>query len=372
MFIDNVLFKNPLGENIIDIKIDRNISDLTDVSEEDNIFLIIKRFSEIEEEETEWIWKPFIPLGCLVALIGKLGVGKSTISAMIAGKLSSGGVFPCDTLHQQPSIVIFQNGEDNPATTTKRRLIAAGANLDNIVMVDEEQSTFNLKRIKALERLIEETKCKLVVIDPIQSYMPAKVNSNDRSDVRKVLSPIKELAQKYGCTIMYLMHTNKNESNKDINRASGSGDFVAITRSVLMVNTDEDNKRSYLNHIKSNLEKKGTTIEFRIKNGCFEFVRLVSNTEKKQKPIDKAVRFIEAFMSDEKSVKASEIRISAQNEKISLDTLLKAKQKLNLQSVQRYEENKNIWYWEYVNPPVQASIVEEDENCHFGKDPFGY
>lgn len=60
MFIDNVLFKNPLGENIIDIKIDRNISDLTDVSEEDNIFLIIKRFSEIEEEEAEWIWKPYI------------------------------------------------------------------------------------------------------------------------------------------------------------------------------------------------------------------------------------------------------------------------------------------------------------------------
>lgn len=39
------------------------------------------------------------------------GVGKSTILAMIAGKLSSGGVFPCDTLHQQPSIVIFQTGE---------------------------------------------------------------------------------------------------------------------------------------------------------------------------------------------------------------------------------------------------------------------
>ena len=175
-------------------------------------------------------------------------------------------------------------------------------------MVDEEQSTFNLKRIKALERLIEETKCKLVVIDPIQSYMPAKVNSNDRSDVRKGLSPIKKLAQKYGCTIMYLMHTNKNESNKNINRASGSGGFVDITRSVLMVNTDEDNKRSYLNHIKSNLDKKGTTIEFRIKNGCFELVRLVSNTEKKQKPIDKAVRFIEDFMSDEKFVKVSEKR----------------------------------------------------------------
>ena len=245
MFIDNVLFKNPLGENIIDIKIDRNISDLTDVSEEDNIFLIIKRFSEIEEE-TEWIWKPYIPLGCLVALIGETGVGKSTISAMIAGKLSSGGVFPCDTSTTFNSYL--PNRRDNPATTTKKRLIAASANLD----------------------------------------------------------------------------------------------------------------------------KKGTTIEFLIKNGCFELVRLVSNTENKQKPIDKAVRFIEAFMSDEKSVKASEIRISAQNEKISLDTLLKAKQKLNLQSVQRYEENKNIWYWEYVNPPVQASIVEEDENCHFEKDPFGY
>lgn len=370
MFIDNVLFKNHLGENIIDIKIDRNISDLTDISEEDNISLIIKRFSEIEEEETEWIWKPYIPLGCLVALIGEPGVGKSTISAMIAGKLSSGGVFPYDVLHQQPSIVVFQNGEDNPSTTTKRRLIAAGANLDNIVMIDEEECTFNLKRIKALERLIEETKCKLVVIDPIQSYMPAKVNSNDRSDVRKVLSPIKELAQKYGCTIMYLMHTNKNESSKDINRASGSGDFVAITRSVLMVNADEDNKRSYLNHIKSNLARKGPTIEFRIKNDCFEFVRLVTETEKKQKPIDKAVRFIEAFMADEKSVKASDITNSAQNEKISIDTLRKAKEKLNLQSIQRREDDRNVWYWEFVNPPIQATLPPGDDSDNFGKNPF--
>ena len=370
-FIDSVLFKDPLGENIINEKVERCFNEFIENSKkeaqnkdekEDLTPLEVKKLSEIEEEEIKWIWEPYIPLGCLVALVGDPGLGKSTIAMKIASILSKGEIFPFSTSQMPPSTVIFQNGEDNTSTTIIPRLKEAGANLDNIIMIDEDEKAFSLDRVTSLDELITKTNCKLMIIDPIQAYMPEKTNLNSRGDVRKALNPIKNIAQKHQCTIMYIMHNNKDIKNTAMNKAAGSGDFIAITRSVLSISEDDSEKR-YINHIKSSLAAEGKSIEYRINDkDCVEFVRQVTSVIKKEKPIKRAMKFIRAYMSDEEEVKAKDIKEAAARENISIDTLTRAKEKMGIISKQKHESDANVWYWVISNPEKYKSSesVEDD------------
>lgn len=361
LFIDNHLFKDPLGEDIIDIKIENNFTETKEYNVKSiNKPLVLKSLADVNKREIEWIWQPYIPLGCLVAIVGDPGLGKTSVAIMISSIISNGGIFPYSFNQMPPSKVIFQNGEDDINKTTMKRMIAAGAKLDNILYIDEDDDSFDLSNVAGLEQKIIESNCRLVIIDPIQAYIPADVNSNDRGSVRRLLSPLKDIAQKHMCTIIYLMHKNKTITSNEMNKASGSGDFMAIARSVLSITVDDENRR-YIHHIKSSLDSKGKPIEFKINNnGCIEFVRQIDVIPKKERPIEVAKTFINAYMTDENEVKAKDIKDAAQNEKISIDTLMRAKDKVGIVVEQRWENGVNVWYWVKKQPSIVANTTSEE------------
>ncbi len=55
---------------------------------------IIRKMSEVELQEVQWLWKPYIPFGKLVIIQGDPGEGKTTFALRFAAACSSGVALP--------------------------------------------------------------------------------------------------------------------------------------------------------------------------------------------------------------------------------------------------------------------------------------
>ena len=82
---------------------------------------------EVEVQEVEWLWYPYIPYGKLTIIHGDAGEGKTTLILRLAALLSRGENLPYDEAVREPILIIYQTAEDGIADTIKPRLLAADA-----------------------------------------------------------------------------------------------------------------------------------------------------------------------------------------------------------------------------------------------------
>ena len=102
------------------------------------------KMSEIQSQEVAWLWFPFIPYGKLTIVQGDPGDGKTTLVLNIAAKLSKGEGLDSKMKLTEPLNVIYQSAEDGLADTVKPRLEAAGANCENISVIDESIKSLSI------------------------------------------------------------------------------------------------------------------------------------------------------------------------------------------------------------------------------------
>ena len=225
--------------------------------------------------------------------------------------------------------------------TLSLRLDKLKANRNNIYMIDESEECFKLSQVNELEEVIKEYNCKLIIFDPIQRYLPDGKSMDKANEVRSSLSPLINLAEKYECTFILIMHRNKNSNNSSLYRALGSIDFVGACRSMLSVEK-KDNK-TYIIHDKSSLGRKGKTILYEINDEGLNFIKQLEtddSEEEKSRKIEEAKDFLLDILSKGPML-AVEVYVSAGLNNISESTLKRAKKILKVISKQ---ENKQ-WYW---------------------------
>lgn len=93
--------------------------------------------ADVEEQQVQWLWYPYIPYGKLTIIQGDPGEGKTTAILQIAALLSKGENLPFDDTARVPVNVIYQTAEDGLGDTVKPRLVAAGADCNRIMVIDE-------------------------------------------------------------------------------------------------------------------------------------------------------------------------------------------------------------------------------------------
>ena len=96
------------------------------------------KMSEIETQEIEWLWYPFIPYGKLTIIQGDPGDGKTTLVLNIAAKLSKGNGLDRDMKMEGATNIIYQTAEDGLADTVKPRLEIAGADCERTGQMKRE------------------------------------------------------------------------------------------------------------------------------------------------------------------------------------------------------------------------------------------
>lgn len=227
--------------------------------------------SDVEAEEIEWLWKPFIPVGEFTIIEGIEGLGKSWIGCALACAVADGKRLPfSDDQPIEASNVLMLSAEDSLSHTVKPRLLSMQANLDRIFALDEVFSLDNPKDLIRFEAVIAEYEPKLVIIDPLFSYTGGK-NLNQESDSRPIARKLIAIAQRFDCAIGGVRHLGKAKGNGDA-RAAGLGSVAwrASARSVLLVGRDEETGEKAICQTKNNLaEESKIAVGFEIENGKF-------------------------------------------------------------------------------------------------------
>lgn len=145
--------------------------------EEQKTELKMIRMSEIQSQEVEWLWYPFIPYGKLTIIQGDPGDGKTTLVLNIAAKLSKGKGLDNDMKVQEPVNVIYQTAEDGLADTVKPRLELAGADCEKILVIDESDKSLSMAD-ERLEEALVRTGAKVLILDSIQAYLGGGMDMN--------------------------------------------------------------------------------------------------------------------------------------------------------------------------------------------------
>jgi len=219
------------------------------------------RFDSIEYEETKFLVDPYIPLGQITIIQGDSGSGKTVFACKLAAEVSTGGsIMSAKCLGGN---VILLSVEDGPPVL-RGRIEASGGNVHRcFFMEDACDITFLSPEI---EEAIRESEVKLLVFDPLQAFLGAKVDMHRANETRPILAHLADMAKRNNCAIVIISHLNKGlPGTKAIYRALGSVDIVAASRSVLFIGRNPDDKEQcVVCHIKSSNARAGQTFAYRI------------------------------------------------------------------------------------------------------------
>jgi len=356
--------------------------------------LICRRASDIEPEHIEWLWPGRIAIGKQTCLAGDPGTGKSQLCIAIAAAISTGGDWPCGEGRAPLGNVIILSAEDAPSNTIVPRLIAARADRDRIHIVDAVRNetgrrrSFNLQAdLQLLEQTIAQiADVRLIVIDPISSYM-GKTDSHKNADVRGVLEPIGEMAERMRvavCSVTHFSKPNGSSATKALHKFMGSIAFVAAARAAFAVLEDpNDRDRRLFLHAKSNLAEPSQGLAFRLERRVVGEGIVTSRVEWEPEPVtttaDEALAadgksslalaeaedFLHALLA-EGPVPSKQLDAEAQEAGITKATLRRAKANLGIKS---YKDGmKGGWFCALPKALHPTEHAHPESMSTFGTD----
>jgi hypothetical protein len=208
-------------------------------------------------ERVDYLWRPYIPLGEVTVIAGPQGVGKGTAVADIAARVTAGRPMPLDGETMVPGHVLWAETEDSPSHTLAPRFEAARADISRIRIVAPGDSL-----LANLRKTITENDVRLVVLSPLVSFLSGLEDANSELAVRAALQKILADVTDLPCSVLGIMHPNKQVSAATLQRIMGSTAFTAFVRSVLVIGDKDEQKR--LAHAKHNLSKRGDDLLYSI------------------------------------------------------------------------------------------------------------
>ena len=306
------------------------------------------KMSDIEAKEVEWLWYPFIPYGKLTIIQGDPGDGKTTLVLNIAAALTQGKGFENDMNVEKPMNVIYQTAEDGLADTVKPRLEQAGAECSKVLVIDESEKSLSMTD-ERIEKALDETGARLLIMDPIQAYLGGGTDMNRANEAREITKHLAIIAEKKNCAIVLIGHMNKAGGIKAAYRGMGSIDFIAIARSVLLVGRVPgiDNRRAVI-QIKNNLAPMGHAKAFDLSEDGFEWIgnyeisveEVLGGYSYKESKLDQAKQLFRELAKDKDRISSLELIELAKAEGIAKRTMDTAKKELGIKSV----KVNNTWF----------------------------
>jgi putative DNA primase/helicase len=328
--------------------------------------LSLLKASAIQPKKIKWLWENRIPFGKLTLFVGDPGKGKSMVSTYVAAVTTTGQKW-YDSKNVSPSscseVLIFASEDDHDDTIVPR-LMAAGANLDKI-QFEELKSGREMRLDRDIElirkTLAENPKIRLVIIDPVSNYL-GDIKMNDEQAVRRVLGPLKGIAEETSVAIIGIMHLNKKADLQAVNRVGGAMAFVGVARAVWLFCQDNNAPDEFqMLSVKQNIGKHAAGLKYKIdtKNVDIEgeavsqpCVGWIGETEKsandvlvfntgRSTELDKAAEWLKNILSSG-TMRATEVEEGAVEAGFSERTLKRAKHEVGVRS----EKRADGWYWE--------------------------
>ena len=210
--------------------------------------------ADVPMQSVAWLVPQLLPLGEVSLLGADGGTGKGIWQAQLIAYVTAGktsGFFPLPP--QQTGKVL------------KARLLAAGADMNRVLVLTADDyfaktgQPLTLKD-QALADFAAKAGPLLLIVDPLQSFLPADVEMASRNQMRSALLPLRAIAAKQGCAVLIVMHSNKKQGVSGRARLADSSDIWDMARSVLMMGRAKNDGKIYLSHEKNSYARPQQTV----------------------------------------------------------------------------------------------------------------
>jgi putative DNA primase/helicase len=352
--------------------------------------------SSFKMKSIRWVWPNRFARGKIGLIVGLPDLAKSLILTFITACITTGGPWPCGEGRAPRGRVLLLTAEDDIEDTVIPRLVAAGASLElvEIVQMVRDKSSrrmFNVASDLAIlrQKLEQFDDVVMVVIDPLSAYLGVgKVDSYRTTDVRGVLGPVKMLAEEKRISVLGLLHFNKKvDVTNAMLRISDSLAFTAAARHCFAAIDDPENKCRLLVKVKNNIapdikalsytleaitvgkdDQTGDTIAApRIVWGS-EHVEITAtealeaeanaNKQARQGGAQEKARNLLGEILASGPVPMTTVEAAARKNDISLRTLKRAKRDLHVDS--KWDRKQKHWIW-LLHDPQQGDGQEQEE-----------
>lgn len=341
---------------------------------------IVLRYSQLTPRSIDWLWAGRIAAGQLTLIDGDPNLGKSLLTLDLAARLSAGRAFPDGNVPPIPMAVLVLCAEDGQSETVRPRLQAASADLDRVhffrcrAPTGRERWPAFPDDCDLLEETIRETDARLVVIDPLLAFLAPSICSLNHDLVRRVLEPLREVAERTRAAITMIRHLTKaSQVQPALYRGTGATSIVGAARCAFLVaKHPEDPNLRLLAGIKHNLGPPPPTLAFRIASDAqgqpvIEWAGTVGITADEltaarpaepSEPVERAMMFLRELLAPAPATHETVLRL-ARGLGIADRTLRRAKAQLHVRSEQHHEDGHKIWYWSLPPDTDSARIVND-------------
>ncbi|HSW01838.1 MAG TPA: AAA family ATPase [Sedimentisphaerales bacterium] len=336
---------------------------------------VVLCLDDIRENPVHWLWPGRVGLGRITLLVGRPGEGKSFLTTDMAARVTQGLAWPDGSPCPAGSVLLI-SAENDPADTIRPRLRAHGADLRRVHLLSVVRRTdsdgrpydslFSLADLEDLERAATRCPdCRLIVIDPIGSFLGGEIDAHRENEVRSVLTPVGALAERCGVAILLVAHRRKSPGPNADDMALGSRAFTAVSRSVLHLMRDsQDRSRRLLLAGKNNNAPEAKGLAFAIRSEadglpriCWEsgHVEITADQAMRQEnressegdktAVQRAVTWLQDALADG-PVPSADVLTHAKAQGISQRTLERAKESLGVRSDRKSGQGAASWYFE--------------------------
>lgn len=220
--------------------------------------------SSITYEPPRWLIPPYFQRGKGTLIQGDNGSGKTAFMCAIAAHVSTGRPL-LDIPIEGPGPVLILSVEDD-LPILRGRIEADGGDLDKCYFLPNAAGlTFNSPDV---EKAIQQSKAVLVIFDPFQAFLGAKVDMFRANEVRPELAKLFEMCERNDCACAIIAHMSKGGADKSpVNRSLGSVDIPAAMRSILqLIRNPDNNEECIMVHIKCSNAPLGRGLSYTIGN----------------------------------------------------------------------------------------------------------
>lgn len=239
--------------------------------EKDHHRLIFRSMDEVEEEDIDWVWYPYMALGELSILEGDPGLGKSYLMQIISRMLCDGKRLPVQdpdkSVKPVCGKVLYFDIENSAGSVTKKRLTANGLiNQENFVQCEEPFSIDDEDALDEIYEYVERVRPTLIVFDTLNTYLGG-VDAFKGHDVAVTFGRFRELAKRFNCAVVVLRHLTKSTKERALYRGQGAIQLSGLARIVMTVGVSpEDADTRVMAVTKINVAKPPKALTFTIES----------------------------------------------------------------------------------------------------------
>ena len=222
----------------------------------------IVKASQVPYEPPRWTIAPYIQRGKGTLIQADNGTGKTAFVCAIAAHVSTGQALMAIPVETPGNVLLLSVEDDLPVL--RGRIEASGGDLDKChFLTNAAGLSFNSPEV---EEAVKQVQARLVIFDPLQAFMGAKVDMFRANETRPELAKLFEMCDRNDCACIIIAHTGKTTGDKSpVNRALGSVDIPAAMRSVLQIIENPDNAYERIAvHVKCSNAPKGQSIVYTI------------------------------------------------------------------------------------------------------------